>query len=115
MISTMPRDSLGRIVWLGDVTDEGYEVGGYAEGELLLCTSRIVHRLPANLVTVDLDASPERTNYERYFSDLGTREEVREAAASTCDDAICRDCPFDGAPWWCYDGFYRWLDEKAVV
>lgn len=125
MTSTTPRDSLGRIVYEGDALACGATV------ERILPSGGIGVVFPNGGVsgfsscyeTVDLAASPPRTNHERYFADLGTREEVVDAADSCLgdDSSTCDRCPLEG--WGKEFGFHpagcayfnRWLDERAVI
>lgn len=124
MASTTTRDSLGRIVYVDDVVltphRTAHQVGAVGGDCARLDNGR---RVLARLLTVDLDASPERTNYERYFADLGTLDEVIDAGDSCiCDMSLwCSDCPFYRwgeafgiSPYDCI-AFIRWLYEKAVV
>lgn len=119
MTSPMPRDSLGRIVYAGDVLACGATV------ERILPSGGIGVVFPSGGVsgfsscyeTVDLASSPEHTNHERYFADLGTREEVVAAFyAINCqaDGIGCFECPFELIAGECCYWPY-WLDERAVV
>ena len=75
------------------------------------------------LDSIDLASSPHRTNYERYFADLGTREEVIEAGDACIHDTwiLCSTCVFEdwGEVFGCRDGgcggFDEWLDAQAVI
>ena len=119
----MPRDRLGRIVYAGDVVDALGTVEAVSGG-MLLFKSFLGH-LPfaAGNVRVDLAASPERTNYERYFADLGTFDEVIKAADSCVFDKsiFCLGCPLDDwgvafeMPYVDCGAFNTWLNETAVV
>ena len=70
---------------------------------------------------VDLSRSLTRTNYERWFADLGTLEDVKEAFDAQCDD-MCYSCPL--SHWGTYFhtemkyggcfSFNAWLAEEAV-
>ena len=128
----MPRDSLGRIVYVGDV----YSTCSDGERRDLVVTmianeaivgaltsDGVLAGFPADSSAVDLAASAYRTNYERYFADLGTREGVIEAAMLACRGVRpCRTCPLWG---WsaafgvrvgiCILGFDAWLDERAAI
>lgn len=120
----MPRDNLGRIVYVDDVVltphRTAHQVGAVGGDCARLDNGR---RVLARLLTVDLDASPERTNYERYFADLGTRDEVVEAADSCLYDRSisCSSCPLCGwgaafgTPSAYCDFFVDWLDKKAAI
>ena len=119
----MPRDSLGRIVYVGDRLLALGEVDLIAGGKLIIGVSHGRFMVSPGRAAVDLEASPERTNYERYFADLGTRDEVVDAADSCLFDRSisCSGCPIDG--WGAAFGmssaycgsFSDWLDETAVV
>lgn len=119
----MPRDSLGRIVYVGDRLLALGEVDLIAGGKLIIGVSHGRFMVSPGRAAVDLEASPERTNYERYFADLGTLDEVIDAGDSCiCDMSLwCSDCPFYRwgeafgiSPYDCI-AFIRWLYEKAVV
>ena len=96
MIRPIPRDSLGRIVYKGDVYQtwtDGVRLDGVVT-EFVCCSCVKVYitplrftSFPSNIAPIDLAASPDRTNYERYFG----------------------ISPYD-----CI-AFIRWLYEKAVV
>ena len=70
---------------------------------------------------VDLEASPKRTNYERYFADLGTLSTVCVAKSKICFDTPTSDCVEGKCTfgYWCGVGkglfFYDWLKEKATI
>jgi len=121
----MPRDSLGRIVYVGDVIGNETTVAevGMSYTIVVAHPSGVSTALIASFVAVDLAASPERTNHERYFADLGTREEVYIAACDICvDSRKCSACvlndwheTFGAENGMCLSSFNRWLDERAVV
>lgn len=122
-VRPMPRDSLGRIVYVGDRLLALGEVDLIAGGKLIIGVSHGRFMVSPGRAAVDLEASPERTNYERYFADLGTLDEVIDAGDSCiCDMSLwCSDCPFYRwgeafgiSPYDCI-AFIRWLYEKAVV
>lgn len=119
MTSPMPRDSLGRIVYAGDVIgkDTIVEEASLPYTIVAAHQSGVSTALIASFVSVDLAASPEHTNHERYFADLGTRDEVVSAFdAINCqaDGISCFECPFEliSGDCFCWPG---WLDEKAVI
>lgn len=118
MASPMPRDSLGRIVYEGDELDGLCIMEGIRGSKLRLNTFCGHLTTDAGSVTVDLAASPPRTNYERYFADLGAREEVEFAFFSwpckNVDAPECVTCPFELVAGECRY-FPVWLDERAVV
>lgn len=101
------RDSLGRLIYRGDVfIGLDAEAAWWRRKEL----------------TVDLEKSPKRTNYERYFADIGTLDEVIDAAFNG-SDVLCEDCPlyrwgelcgFD-YEWSGCAGFGRWLEQEATL
>lgn len=118
MSAAMPRDSLGRIVYVGDVTTCGAMVYLANSADLRMMSQGTFFDAEADKLVIDLAASPYRTNYERYFADLGTFDEVidayEEEPESICADA-CPTCPFAFlAGGDCYY-FQKWLNEKAVV
>lgn len=120
----MPRDSLGRMVYVGD-TVEGLGVVDEADDGGFLFFKAFLGHLPvaSRSVTVDLASSPPRTNYVRYFADIGTREEVIEASDVCVHDTWipCSTCVFEGwgESFGCRDdgcgGFDEWLDTHAVI
>lgn len=123
MTSPMPRDSLGRIWYVGDVTTGGSMVYLAKSDYLRLMSQGSFFNVAADKLTVDLAASPERTNHERYFADLGTLLEIADAADSCLGDelCICERCPLEGwgkafgaRPVGCAY-FNWWLDKKAVI
>lgn len=119
MASPMPRDSLGRIVYVGDVIGNETTVAevGMSYTIVVAHPSGVSTALIASFVAVDLAASPEHTNHERYFADLGTRDEVVSAFdAINCqaDGISCFECPFELIAGECCCWPY-WLDEKAVI
>ena len=109
----MPRDSLGRIVYVGDRLLALGEVDLIAGGKLIIGVSHGRFMVSPGRAAVDLEASPERTNYERYFADLGTRDEVVDAADSCLFDRSisCSGCPIDG--WGAAFGLLRFLLRLA--
>lgn len=119
----MPRDSLGRIVYVGDRLLALGEVDLIAGGKLIIGVSHGRFMVSPGRAAVDLEASPERTNYERYFADLGTREEVAEAAKAIC--ACSCECPACVLNDWCETfrvesgfcllSFCCWLNKRAVI
>ncbi len=126
MAEPMPRDSLGRIVYVGDM------IGGFglvlsAVEKLVVVVNTPFGNAPVAVgnVTIDLAASPERTNYERYFADLVTHDKVVETFYDACDETpglMCHKCVFRdlakclaaGGDYDCYE-FKRWIDEPAVI
>ncbi|WP_101723080.1 hypothetical protein [Eggerthella timonensis] len=120
MTSPMPRDSLGRIVYVGDVLDGGAVIMTILrddEAKIAFPTGGVGF-IPLRFVEICLAASPLSTNYERYFADLGAREEVEFAFFSwpckNVDAPECVTCPFELVAGECRY-FPVWLDEKAVV
>lgn len=113
MTKAMPRDKLGRIVYEGDVLDNGMRIAFVGKRSCALD------------LEIDLSMYPERTNHERYFADVGTLEEVIGAFNESCDctpDCECWKCPFSmwGDRFKCDSsvtcvGFKYWLDEMAVI
>lgn len=119
MASPMPRDSLGRIVYVGDVLDGGAVIMTILrddEAKIAFPTGGVGF-IPLRFVEICLAASPLRTNYERYFADLGTREEIVAAFyAINCqaDGIGCFECPFELTAGECWYWPY-WLDDMAVI
>lgn len=119
----MFRDRLGRIVYVGDRLLALGDVDLIVGGKLIIGVSHGRFMVSPGRAAVDLAASPERTNYERYFADLGTREEVADASESCIYDhsISCIGCPLDewgatfGMPSKHCGAFDIWLDKKAVV
>lgn len=125
MTSPMPRDSRGWIIYQWDRVRQAnclYPVLVLKVRESRLTTDLTDSRgiaVDPRTVTIDPDRSPSRTNYERWFADLGTREEVFRALHKACTDG-CSDCPikdwpetaYPGAS--CFSSFAVWIDEMAV-
>lgn len=122
------RDRLGRLVYSGDVVgseSRRYNVGYFSfYNRAMLYNEESMLGIPVqtHLLTVDLAVSPERSNYQRYFADLGTLDEITDAVYD-CPDLLCGHCPLYhwgslygyGAPWQSCAGFKRWLDEVATI
>lgn len=116
------RDSLGRIVYEGDVLTGGYEVVEVMGRRIeFFDENDDACSVLAYTLTIDLRMSPSRTNYERYFADLGTLEEVRGAFYGDRQDSdLCKlrrlreECPFAAIAGRCGD-WPRWLDERAAL
>lgn len=123
MAEPMPRDSLGRIVYVGDMIDGfGWVLSAIGELVAVVNTPFGNAQFAVGNVTIDLAASPERTNYERYFADLGSWEDVLDAITYACDTLGCADCPIEDWPELfgsgeisCLAAFLRWLGEPAVL
>lgn len=126
MTSPIPRDSLGRIVHEGDVLESGTTIMTILteyEAKITFPTGGTGF-IPLRIMSaINLEASPECTNYERYFADLGTRAEIIRAIVSACGE--CDECPctigdiielvkgYETVG--CFAPFGHWLDEKAVI
>lgn len=125
MREPLGRDKLGRLVYEGDriywdhlIQDEPWPplhpfVGDTVRFEGCEWGAKINDRC-----TVDLTASPKRTNFERYFAGMTTRDEIHDLMSEHCDwkDPRCGQCPFSG--WLGTDdceGFFIWLDEEATI
>lgn len=122
------RDSLGRLVYPGDVLTDGTIIIGYDPSRALL-KGRLRKWFTMQVlagVEVDLAASPRMTNFQRYFADLGTMYTVIEGWED-CSDLECGRCPFyewganfDVCPRFsdyfsgCI-GFTEWLHEEATL
>ena len=110
------RDGYGRLVYPWDVgwwNGYPHEVFGGWGG-----TDPDAPELDELFFVIDLDLSPKRSNYERYFKDLGTFQEVTYAqwvdSCLTINPETDR-CWWDSSefPWkWCYK-FKRWLRKTA--
>lgn len=130
------RDRLGRLVYVGDRVfinsvhaavierTEGWPPSGF----------RCVFEYDGNVyegvsatdaALVDLETSPKRTNYERYFADIGSQETIDQAVDQICDSqgTDCSDtCPFwnweydaDVGECYCIEAFKEWLEQEATV
>lgn len=119
MPSPMPRDSLGRIVYAGDSLTCGATV------DCVLPSGGIGVAFPDGalsgfsplLDSIDLASSPHRTNYERYFADLGTLSDVYDAYRSIdchAEGWSCLECPFELVAGNC-SRFSEWLCKEAVI
>ena len=118
------RDCLGRLVYASDFIDDGSKIGVVCGinrlGEVLIHYRSplgywIMDKVVSESTEVILDASPKRTNYERYFADLGTLGEVWEAWADLCLETFkCGECPFS---WICkhYDRKYTTWSIKEIL
>lgn len=127
------KDKLGRFVYAGDiVTDSFGNIWRIKErlyepyldlDPLCYSTSWLIWTESG---TINLEASPKRSNYERYFADMGTLEEVlclsRTEAGLSCE-WDCEGCPFLGwgtffgvpeHPLYCV-AFAIWLRRNSVI
>ena len=124
------RDRLGCLVYEGDiVVDEGVDdeepYSWYVWGESSICeltlkSGPFYDEVWANQVMVIFEDSPKRTNYERYFADLGTEDEIRSVIFD-CEGSECGTCPFlrwggefHVGPWTTCYGFPAWLGREAT-
>lgn len=108
----------GDIVLLDGIEYKAYESG--LTGDLLLIpyfkglseigsgTLGWIYATPGAVEVLNVS---DRTNYERYFADLCSRDEVLDYL---CIGVHCRDCILDY--YLCTDNFalYQWLDMPAV-
>lgn len=135
------RDRLGRLVYNWDIVKCGDVHANVCEpinprfGAGFNCKFEFGGRrwsgyAPGATTEVDLIASFQRTNYERYFADLGTLDQVCEWVRECCKCTECCagitwntklecDCPF--FYWWqwsgnsrCPDGLIEWLKAPAT-
>ena len=120
-MTRMPRDSRGWIVYEGDVLTDRRYVVRTAQCAVALKARRGCTVERGWSLEVDPDRSPERTNYERWFADLGTLSEVVRASYDICrSETRCWcECVLDclvheaGMPG-CLCAFWGWLGETAV-
>lgn len=76
------RDVYGRII--------------YHDDKILITTDLETN---SEKLMVDIDHSPGRTNYERYFSDIGSMDDIADAfAAMPCLESCDESCPFFNWP-----------------
>ncbi len=127
------RDRLGRLIYEGDYVwphkpDDPYWIPVWREKDGRVAFDEgfglAEHTTWPEFVTIDLDASPKRTNYERYFADLGSLDEIKEAFddIEPCDPGACFSCPFRkwgqafcmGGTGSCL-GFKAWLNQEATL
>lgn len=123
-MTNMPRDSRGWIICTGDVLTDGSLVVSVSDGGLLLEVGHgiMVESSWSSSLEVDPFRSPERTNYERWLADIGTRDDIECALLTLCprnDDCGC--CPFDN---WGFEfsvhgmhgcgGMFDWINMRAV-
>ena len=90
------------------------------------------HTTWPEFVTIDLAASPKRSNYQRYFADLGTFDEICRIVDEICSEEAAKN-PYQ-CPHWCplevwtepyasiFDAnelcriaFKLWLQQEATV
>lgn len=132
------RDHRGRLIYPGDMLidirngqlviaykaeygkNDEYRVYGFNDSGVLI--NGVLYDIYAE---VDLNLSPERTNYERYFADKGTFDEIEDAFTfrEPCGSEYCETCPFQAWGEWFGGGdsvgscinFYDWLEEEATI
>lgn len=122
MSKPLGRDRLGRLVYEGDVLVNKIG-GGFVAWYPHLSDEWDFFAYCLQFDVVDLEKSPKHSNFERYFADLGTLEEVMDGFRD-CRGISCYDCPFRGwnrafgmdysFPSQC-TGFPKWLGEVAAV
>ena len=131
----MGTDSLGRLIYLGDwviglnpvyygeVGDTFDPYDGSGLTLIVFSDDWDYENIEPDDSIVDLAWSPERTNYERYFADLGTFEDIIEHTEDFCDDCFilgARNCPYYNWKRPCDSGFscrwafQYWLTQKAT-
>lgn len=126
MKQPLGRDRLGRLMYPGDYVwphkpDDPYWIPVWREEDGRVAFDEgfglAEHTTWPEFVTIDLDASPKRTNFERYFADLGTIEEIGEAINSDCNCYIEEASAFwcDFAEHFHPDGVGYWLKQEATV
>lgn len=105
-----------------EVTRDVYGRVIYRDDEIL---TTIDFETDTEKLIVDIDRSPERTNYERYFSDIGSLDDIVEAfAVMPCLELCDESCPFfnwprnfgfsDSKDEDCEE-FILWLESKATI
>lgn len=131
MDESLGRDRLGRLVYEGDrvrLRGVDYRIHGINIREFVAlevvggalpigdAVIRLLEDLPH--YEVDIENSPPKSNFERYFADLGLREEIDSACTHICEtlpseECLAGSCVFDR---WCDDGtsFRDWLQEEAT-
>lgn len=124
------RDRLGRLVYVGDrvaINDvraaviERTKVWPRNGFRCVFEHDGIVREgiCVTDTAIVDLEASPKHTNYERYFADLGTLDEIRKARDCICLVTSLTDCESGGCVFdnWCDSrtAFARWLEQEATL
>lgn len=131
MNEPLGRDRLGRLVYLDDFVsiDSGCGVVLDADDDGI-CFKFVFggvivlkYHGSAEHVIVDFAASPKRSNFERYFADLGTMDDVLLAQKRIClsvsgFDCVQGDCVFGSwcnSDWLGYDSFMAWLQQEATV
>lgn len=126
------RDRLGRLVYEGDTMRELPRLDPCARRTVtrymgMICykdtCSDMVWFFDPSLAVLDMAWSPKRTNYERYFADVGALPDVKWAKSCACRGEKCANCPFscwgdsfgiDGYWFSCHD-FNLWLEMEAVI
>ena len=117
MSEPLGRDRLGRLVYEGDFLDIG-DGFRWKVARPNCKLERMFDEKAIVLYPVDLAASPSRTNYERYFADLGTIDQI---IVAYMDDVLQSDdlfwVDFQHELWWDYGyaGFEAWLKQEATV
>lgn len=128
MSEPLGRDRLGRLVYEGDTVKYGrktWKAGTTQDRKPFLLFDDVNwFGIPARAecCEVDLEASPKRSNFERYFADLGTFDAVEHAYSFGCD-YNCENCPFDSwgkatdskSKFTTCLAFWDWLDEVALA
>lgn len=130
MCKPLGQDKLGRLIYEDDIVVDGdldrwLVLGESDYGGIDLKRGPWSWLTLPEAVCVELDDSPKRSNYARYFADLGTIEEVIDASNTRieqdCRGQSCNECPFN---WWgevfdcitlyCFE-FPEWLMKEAVL
>ena len=135
------RDRLGRLVYEGDYVwphrpDDPYWIPVWREENGRVAFDEgfglAEHTTWPEFVTIDLAASPKRSNYQRYFADLGTFDEICRIVDEICSEEAAKN-PYQ-CPHWCplevwtepyasiFDAnelcriaFKLWLQQEATV
>ena len=135
MDKPLGRDSLGRLIYFGDIfiglgTEYMVHHGDECDNQFIYSEETypdgrngFAAWWRCKELTVELADSPGRTNYQRYFADLGTLDEVIDAAYNG-PDILCERCPFYrwgslygnlDDEWSGCAGFRRWLEQVATI
>ena len=115
MNEPLGRDRLGRLVYAGDLV----RYCGDIPGLFMVYSYSDPFTISVNY-SVDLNESPKRTFYERYFADLGPIEYIDTCyveSASQADDDDLFWFDFEHDLWWYFDhaNFMTWLQQEATV
>ena len=117
------RDRLGRLMYPGDYVwphkpDDPYWIPVWREADGRVAFDEGLglaeHITLPEFVTIDLAASPKRANYERYFADLGTLDEIIDALRSDNSFAVF-DFQLYVSSFGSGTSWVDWLQQEATV